>query len=87
MQGHPDCSWASLRQPRLRACPLPHNIVWLEKLGYGLDGTVWKVEINGHAYALKVVNNPERNRKEKKKKGGWGMRDPLAYNIRGVYVL
>ncbi|KAK4076672.1 uncharacterized protein Triagg1_4275 [Trichoderma aggressivum f. europaeum] len=54
MIGPPDCSWASIRRPRLRACPLPHSFIWREKLGYGLDGTVWKVEVNGRPYALKV---------------------------------
>ncbi|KAL6802795.1 hypothetical protein GGI42DRAFT_32702 [Trichoderma sp. SZMC 28013] len=54
MTGRPDCSWASILQPRLRACPLPRSFIWREKLGYGLDGTVWKVEVNGQPYALKV---------------------------------
>ncbi|KAL7947031.1 hypothetical protein V8C42DRAFT_343927 [Trichoderma barbatum] len=54
MIGRPDCSWASLRRPQLRTCPLPHSIVWREKIGYGLDGTVWKVDIDGQPYALKV---------------------------------
>lgn len=57
MIGPPDCSWASFRRPLLRACPLSQReIIWHDKLGYGVDGTVWKVEIDGRFYALKVVS-------------------------------
>ncbi|UKZ78873.1 hypothetical protein TrVFT333_006619 [Trichoderma virens FT-333] len=55
MIGPPDCSWASFKRPLLRACPLsPQEIIWHDKLGYGVDGTVWKVEIDERFYALKV---------------------------------
>ncbi|PNP49206.1 hypothetical protein THARTR1_10008 [Trichoderma harzianum] len=55
MNEPPDSSWASFRRPLLRACPLSQQqIIWHDKLGYGVDGTVWKVEINGRFYALKV---------------------------------
>ncbi|KAL7788362.1 hypothetical protein V8C37DRAFT_411642 [Trichoderma ceciliae] len=55
MIGPPDGSWASFRRPLLRAFPLSqHEIVWHDKLGYGVDGAVWKVRIDGRFYALKV---------------------------------
>lgn len=43
--GPPDCSWASFRRPLLRACPLSQQqitCIWHDKLGYGVDGTVWE---------------------------------------------
>lgn len=57
MIGPPDCSWASFKRPLLKAFPWSQQeIVWHCKLGYGVDGTVWKVEIDGRFYALKVVS-------------------------------
>lgn len=59
MTGDPDCSWANFRSPRLRACALPRDeIVWREKIGMGMDGVVWRVEIGGKPYAIKVVSAP-----------------------------
>lgn len=31
-------------------------IHWIKQLGYGLDGVVWRVEINGRVFAVKVVS-------------------------------
>lgn len=56
MVGDPNCSWANFCQPKLRACQLPRGIRWVAQLGYGLDGIVWKVNIDGRTYALKVVS-------------------------------
>lgn len=57
MTGDPVYSWASFRRPRLRACTLPRDkIVWREKIGMGMDGVVWRVEIGSKPYAVKVVS-------------------------------
>lgn len=57
----PDYSWHSFRRPQLRACTLPRDkIVWRKKLGGGLDGFVWKIEINKKPYAIKVVSSRNR---------------------------
>lgn len=53
--GHPDCAWANFRQPLLRSCQLPHDIQWRKRLGCGIDGIVWRVNIGQDTFALKVV--------------------------------
>ncbi|KAL6693075.1 hypothetical protein J3F84DRAFT_396543 [Trichoderma pleuroticola] len=88
MTGRPDCSWASIQQPRLRACPLPHSFIWREKAGYGLDGTVWKVEVNGQPYALKVFwdnKPPSGTRYLKKEPKTWrdAVRNLYAFSDEG----
>lgn len=47
--------WEDFKRPRLKRCAPPPDIEWLEQLGHGVDGTVWKVKIAGTVYALKVV--------------------------------
>lgn len=57
MTAGPDYSWASFRRPQLRACILPREeILWKEKIGMGLDGVIWRVEIRDKPYAIKVVS-------------------------------
>lgn len=50
--------WENLAKPRLRRCPFElKDITWLEKLGYGRDGFVWKVKFKDETpYALKLVS-------------------------------
>ncbi|KAH7151929.1 hypothetical protein B0J13DRAFT_251942 [Dactylonectria estremocensis] len=48
------CAWRNFRRPRLRRFKLQGSVNFTKLLGYGLDGIVWKVEIGGCVYALKV---------------------------------
>lgn len=32
-----------------------HEIEWLDQLGYGVDGIIWKVKIEGSTYSIKIV--------------------------------
>lgn len=52
-------TWENLKKPRLRRCPFDlEDITWLEKLGYGIDGFVWKVKFKDETlYALKLVSH------------------------------
>ncbi|EGY20899.1 uncharacterized protein VDAG_02423 [Verticillium dahliae VdLs.17] len=50
----PDLQWENFRQPLLKKSPLLTEIEYQCQLGFGVDGIVWKVEIEGKAYALKV---------------------------------
>ncbi|KAH8909443.1 hypothetical protein BR93DRAFT_924428 [Coniochaeta sp. PMI_546] len=54
MVGSPDCSWRHFRRPLLRKCPFEAEIEFGEQLGFGIDGIVWKVNIGGRTFALKV---------------------------------
>ena len=57
LEDSPAPLWADLQNPRLRRCPLQHEMEWLERLGFGVDGIVWKVKIAGDTYALKIVSS------------------------------
>lgn len=50
-----DYSWAHLQRPQLRQFRMEGEVKFLRRLGAGLDGIVWKVEISGRKYALKLV--------------------------------
>lgn len=57
MTGDLDYSWKSFCQPQLRACTFPRDeMVWREKIGMGMDGVIWRVEIGEKPYAIKVVS-------------------------------
>lgn len=53
-----DCAWENFRRPRLGRFDKQGPLSFTKRLGYGLDGIVWKVNIGGHVYALKVVSLP-----------------------------
>lgn len=54
--GSPDRSWRRFRHPRLRKCQFEAEIEFRDILSHGVDGAVWKVDIGGRAFALKVVS-------------------------------
>ncbi|KAK4078102.1 hypothetical protein Purlil1_12071 [Purpureocillium lilacinum] len=48
------CTWSDLTRPMLKRCGLPGSITFVDLIGYGLDGIVWKVKMNNQVSALKV---------------------------------
>jgi hypothetical protein len=56
MVGSPNRAWRHFLRPRLRKCPFEAEIEFGEQLGFGIDGIVWKVNIGGRTFALKVVS-------------------------------
>ncbi|PNY22354.1 Uncharacterized protein TCAP_07149 [Tolypocladium capitatum] len=48
------CAWENFRRPLLRRFKLQGKAKFIDLVGYGLDGIVWKVEIGGCIVALKV---------------------------------
>ncbi|KAM4055258.1 kinetochore sim4 complex subunit FTA2 domain-containing protein [Hirsutella rhossiliensis] len=53
------CTWSDFRRPMLRRCNLQDNLTFIDLVGYGLDGIVWKVEIDNRIAALKVFWDTE----------------------------
>lgn len=52
----PSCTWEDFRRPLLRRFEVQGKVHWKERLGYGLDGVVWKAEICNRIFAVKVVS-------------------------------
>ncbi|KAH8650414.1 hypothetical protein BGZ61DRAFT_542225 [Ilyonectria robusta] len=48
------CAWRDFHRPRLWRFKLQGTVNFTKLLGYGLDGIVWRLEIGGCVYALKV---------------------------------
>ncbi|KAF2458181.1 hypothetical protein BDY21DRAFT_214789 [Lineolata rhizophorae] len=57
------CAWRNFRRPRLGHFEHQGRINFTELLGYGLDGIVWKINVDDCAYALKVFwdNHPPKD--------------------------
>lgn len=53
--GPTPCAWSNFRRPLLRRFKQQGTFAFTDLLGYGYDGVVWKVEVGGQVYALKVV--------------------------------
>jgi hypothetical protein len=56
MVDSPLCTWSNFRYPLLRQFPPHAGFDWKERLGHGLDGVVWRAEIGGRTFAVKVVS-------------------------------
>ncbi|KAJ9129840.1 hypothetical protein NKR23_g12445 [Pleurostoma richardsiae] len=54
LRGPPACAWSNFSRPLLRKYDLQHEIEYKKRLGYGMDGIVWTVEIGDCTLALKV---------------------------------
>ncbi|KAM5368762.1 hypothetical protein ACJZ2D_009316 [Fusarium nematophilum] len=57
------CAWRNFRRPRLGHFEHQGRINFTKLLGYGLDGMVWKINVDDCAYALKVFwdNHPPKD--------------------------
>lgn len=51
------CAWQDFKRPLLGRFTRHERVDFIELLGYGEDGIVWKVNIGSQACALKVVRN------------------------------
>lgn len=49
-------AWSDFRKPLLGQYRPQTEIEYLEQLGAGLDGVVWRVKISNRIFALKVVS-------------------------------
>ncbi|KAF6822210.1 hypothetical protein CMUS01_11175 [Colletotrichum musicola] len=59
LTGPPSCTWKDFCRPRLRQFDPSAKIKWKERVSHGIDGIVWKAEINGREYAVKVAGRAE----------------------------
>ncbi|KAF0644050.1 hypothetical protein FPSE5266_20055 [Fusarium pseudograminearum] len=59
------CAWQDFKRPLLGRFTRHERVYFIELLGYGEDGIVWKVNIGGQTYALKVFweNKPPEGTK------------------------
>ncbi|KAG5954398.1 hypothetical protein E4U57_004525 [Claviceps arundinis] len=48
------CAWKDFRHPLLGRFPDQGSFKFVKMLGFGIDGVVWKVRMDGQTYALKV---------------------------------
>ncbi|CRK25943.1 hypothetical protein BN1708_014375 [Verticillium longisporum] len=53
----PACTFKDFCRPLLRSYQLQgqDEIAWKNRLGHGMDGTIWKVSIGDGTYAIKVA--------------------------------
>ncbi|KAL3959843.1 hypothetical protein ACCO45_004960 [Purpureocillium lilacinum] len=52
------CSWSDFKRPLLRRYNLQGSLIFIDVVGYGVDGIVWRVEVDCRIMALKVL--PQR---------------------------
>ncbi len=55
------CSWSDFKRPLLRRYNLQGSLIFIDVVGYGVDGIVWRVEVGCRIMALKVVSSTLRS--------------------------